>query len=120
MGMKLGPTGSYITIEPTYNYEQIETLDRKDLRSKEGGLFTYLAPGSFTKFKIPLSWVNSSDRALVNSWWRTGTNVEFVPDTAVSSTFFTCRVMDNKEPFRKFVEPYYQTFYQGKIILETV
>ncbi len=118
--MQLGPTGSYINLSPEYDFREIKTLQRADIRTKEGSLFTYIYNGRHTEFKIPESWVNSSQRSLVNSWWETATNLEFIRDSDFPSSLENVRIMENKEPYQKFIRPYFKIFYEGRITLETI
>jgi len=119
--IKLGPVGSYVTLTNIagYGYRFAETIDRKDIRTK-GQLYTYIQNGSWHKLKIPASYVNSADRSLINSWWKTATNLLFFEDSDQTSTYHTVRIMGVQEPFQSFVRPYFRTYYAGEIILETV
>lgn len=119
---QLGPVGSYITLtdKMDYRYEFAETLDRKDIRTKQGQLYTYIGQGNWRRFRLPMSWVSSSDRSLINSWWKTGTDLLFFEDSDQTSVFFDVRIVGVQEPFQSFVKPYFQTYYQGEVILETI
>ena len=120
--IRLGPVGSYVTLTGKigYDYRFAEGIDRKDMRTKGGQLYTYIQNGSWTTLKLPASWISSSDRSLINSWWKTATNLLFFEDSDQSSTFFNVRIMGIQEPFQSFVKPYFRTYYAGEIILETV
>lgn len=119
--LQLGPVNSLISIpNVSYGFTQTEVLDRQDIRTKSGGLFTFIETGTFHQFKLPMSWVNSLDRSLVNSWWKTATDLTFLLDSDFPSSLFTVRIMKKEEPFQTFVQPYFQTFYEGELVLETI
>lgn len=119
--LQLGPVGSLIGIaNVSYGFEQSEVLDRQDIRTKAGGLFTFIESGTFSRFKLPMSWVSSLDRSLVNSWWKTATDLTFLLDSDFPSSSFTVRITKNEEPFQSFVQPYFQQFYEGELVLETI
>lgn len=117
---QLGPTGSYINLYPNYDYEFIKTLERQDVRTKAGNLYTYVDSGNWYSFKLPLSWVNSSDRSLVNSWWENATDLLFFENSDQSSVYYNVRIVGKEEPFNSFVRPYFQIYYEGEIVLETI
>lgn len=119
--MQLGPVGSLITVTPDYDYQFAETqVARADIRTRNGTLYSFIESGEFTKFSLPISWVSSFDRSLVNSWWKTGTDLRLVENSDSPSSFFNVRVVGNEEPFQTFVRPYFQQFYEGEIELETI
>lgn len=118
--MQLGPVSSYITLLPDYNFTEALTLtEREDIRTKSGALFTYIK-GSHRKFNIPETWVSSLSRSLVNSWWETGQDLRFIPNNDFVSSFHTVRIMGDEEPYQSFIQPYFNTYWAGEIVLETV
>lgn len=118
--IQIGPANSYITISPTYQFDQAKNKDNQDVRTKAGALYSYRGAGEFTKYTIPITWVTSSDRSLVNSWWETATDLRLLLDSDFPSSFQTVRITGKKEPFTKFVRPYFQVHYRGKMIVETI
>ena len=121
--IRLGPVNSLITITPGWAFEQTLTLtSRQDQRTKTGNLFTYVETGRHRRFRLPWSWVSSSDRSLVNSWWQTATDLSFVLETSS----FDVRIMGSEEPFQSFVRPHgpgdgnATVFYDGEIVIETI
>ena len=124
--IQLGPTNSLVTLTPGFAMEQALTMsNRRDLRTKEGTLYTYIEPGRFTRFTLPWSWVSSSDRSLVNSWFVSGLDLEFVLNDSFPSSLHNVRIMGSEEPLQSFVEPYglgdsgVDVFYEGRIVIET-
>jgi hypothetical protein len=103
-----------------YGYTFTEELDKKDIRTKGGTLFTYITPAStYNVFKIPLSYVTSSDRAQVNSWFKTGTDLRFIEDDSFPNSYYSVRIVGTREPFTKFPVPFFRQYYEGEIVLET-
>ena len=124
--VRLGPPSSLITLHPGFAMEQALTLVRRqDLRTKEGALYTYVEPGRLTQFSLPWSWVSSSDRSLVNSWFATGLDLELVLNDSFPGSLHNVRITGSEEPLREFVEPYgpgdsgVDVFYEGRIVVET-
>ena len=118
--MKLGIQAAFINLTADYNYKFAQQIDRQDIRTKQGGLYTYIEQGTFIKFKIPSSWVTSSDRSLVNSWWSAGTTLRLLENDDFPSSYYLVRIVSVEEPFQTFTKPYFQQYYEGEIILETI
>jgi len=109
-----------LDVKPTYDYRFEENMQRQDIRTKEGGLISYIQGGEFTKFTLPLTWVTSRDRSFVNSWWKSGSDLRFIENTDSPSSFNNVRITGGAEPFSTFVRPYFQQFYAGQVIVETI
>ena len=123
MAMLLGiPNSSYITLSDHagYGYRFGATVDKKDIRTKGGKLFTYITPAStFREFKIPLSYVNSNDVSLINSYFITGTDLRFIEDDTHANSFFNLRILGVREPFVAYNTPYFRQKYSGEVTLQT-
>ena len=92
---------SYVTLTnyAGYGYSFTENLDKQDIRTKGGTLYTYITPSStYNTFKIPLSFVNSSDRSQIKSWFSTATDLRFIEDDSFPNSFYTVRIMGKKDP----------------------
>ena len=110
---------NYIELPTTYEYSATENLTRKDVRTKAGNLYSYIEPGSFRRFTLPLMHVNSAERSLINSWWATGSELRFVEDSTYPFSFSNVRIVGESEPLTKFMRPY-NNEYEGELVLETV
>jgi len=113
---------SYVTLTnyAGYGYSFTENLDKQDIRTKGGSLFSYITPAStYNTFKIPLSFVNSSDRSQINSWFSTATDLRFIEDDSFPNSFYTVRIMGKKDPFTRFPVPFFRQYYDGEIVIET-
>jgi hypothetical protein len=117
----LQPTGttSFIVIEPEYSSTFTKNLQREDLRGREGQLFTYIEAGTFKRFELPWSFVNSSDRSRVNGWWEAGTDLELIIDSTFPSSLYDVRIVESEEPFDSFIRPYFNVLFEGELVLET-
>jgi len=111
-------TTSLVILLPTYGFSNTKVLGKVDVRAKTGALFSYIQ-GSFTRVVLPETWVTSSNRTHINSWWESKTDLEFF-EGGGSSSFLTVRITGDTEPYPSFVEPYFQEFYIGELILETI
>lgn len=115
--MQLGPTGSLVVLRPGYDYANLKIIGRGDIRAKGGSLFTF-TEGNYRQIVIPETFVTSATRLLVNSWWETSTDLEFFEDSDIAD-FENVRIVGSSEPYPQFVQPYFQQFYVGELVLET-
>ena len=117
------PNSGYIVLSDLagYSYSFNHTIDKKEIRTKGGTLFTYVtADGNFSKFTLPLTYVGSSDVSIINSWFNTATNLRYIEDNAFPNSYYTVRTTGKDEPFRGFNKPYFRQFYKGSVVIETV
>ena len=121
--MLLGvPNSSYIELQDQagYGYNFQEELNKKDIRTKGGDLYTYITPAStFHRWSIPMTYVNSSKVSQINSWFRTATDLRFIEDNTFANSYYTVRIVGVGTPFTKFDMPYFRTYYAGEIVIET-
>ena len=113
---------SYVTLTnyAGYGYSFTENLDKVDIRTKGGTLFSYVTPASTSQsFKIPLSFVNSSDRSQINSWFVTATDLRYIEDDDFPNSYYSVRIVGNTNPFNKFLQPFFRQYYEGEIVIET-
>ena len=110
----------YAQLTPEWDYERVTTRNRTDDRTRAGALYTTINPGGFTRFRLPLSWVSSLDRSIVTSWWKSGAELMYAEDDDFPFSYHSVRIMGIEEPFQTSMEPHYQAYYAGEIVLETV
>ena len=109
------PNSSYIIFSDIagYGYNFIHNVDKKDMRTKGGKLFTYVtATGNFTRFSLPTTYVSSSDVSIINSW--------FIESDDFPNSYYTVRITGKVQPFTSFNKPYFRQFYKGSVVIETV
>ena len=79
---QVGPVNSYINIYPGWEAIQEKSwINVSHQRRRNGSLKSYQEAGDFDKFEMPLSWVSSSDRALINSWAGNITDLRLISDS---------------------------------------
>lgn len=103
-----------IQLYPEYSYrdeaEKIETVHR----SRSGKEYRYKF-GDFGRWRIPLSFLTSSDAAQINEWWNTNTDLTYTEDGG--TTTYGVRLVNDKKPIGGFVEPY-DDLWTGTLELE--
>lgn len=109
-----------VTLNAGYDSEFKEVLPRVDNRTITGALKTYIGAGDYSQWRYPMSWINSLDRSLVNSWWKSGATLSLVEDSTYPDSLTLVRIMGVEEPFQSFVLPYQGTYYEGEVILESI
>lgn len=117
---QLGIWGILINLNPNFDYLMIKHIDKKDIRTKQGNLYSYIKKGGHTQFKLPTSWVNDIDKSIINMWWRTKTNLKYIENKDKPNENFNVRIMNIKEPLEFNVNQYYKEYFEGEIILETI
>ena len=117
------PNSSYIIFSDItgYGYNFTHNIDKKDMRTKGGTLFTYVtATGNFSRFNLPTSFVSSSDVSIINSWFSTATDLRFIESDDFPNSYYTVRITGRVEPFTSFNQPYFRQYYKGSVVIETV
>ena len=104
-----------VDVEPEYNYMENDEKIENRHRTRSGAEYVYKW-GSFKEWKFDIRWVNSSFRALVNSWWSTNTNLLWMEENGTE--VFSVRIRNRSIPISKFEKPYTDTFL-GTIELGT-
>ena len=106
-------TAVCVQVRPEYNWkdsgEKVETRHR----TRDGSEFVYKW-GDFDKVSFGVSYVNSSFKSTVNSWWGDNTDLVFTENVDVRSVHLTNRT----KPIDKLIEPY-DDLFRGKIELGT-
>ncbi len=104
-----------VTINPDYGYKLEDSKIENEHRVRTGARYVYKW-GSFNKWSIPVSYVNSSFMAIVNSYWQSNTALLFKSESAAA--VYSVQVTNDKLPIAEFIKPY-DTLYKGVIELET-
>ena len=104
-----------VTIESDWDYEERDKKLEDKHRTRGGGRYVYKW-GSYRSWKIPVSYVNSSFAAIVNSWWVSNTQLLFKSESAAA--VYSVQLTNDAKPLGKFVRPY-DTLFAGTIELET-
>lgn len=104
-----------VSFEPEWDFDDGEQKIESAHRVKGGKRYSYLW-STYKKIKFKVMFVNSSDAAIVNSWWRTNTELLFKSES--STVVNSVMIVDNSKPLSQFIQPY-DDQYQGTINLET-
>ena len=108
-------SNSGIDVDPEYDlrldHRKIESVHR--VRSGEQYRYKW---GQYLRWRLSLTWVNTTDFGLVNSWWFVNQKLlfQYVPTGNISSVM----IVNPKSPMTKFQAPYIE-FMEGTIELET-
>lgn len=74
-------SGNHVTLEPEWNFDRKDTQVKNEHITRGGKRYVYKW-GSYCKFSFGLTFINSSDAALINSWWITNTKLQFMENNA--------------------------------------
>lgn len=105
-----------ISFEPEWGMSQPDKKVQSQHRTRDGSLYTYNW-GDYQQFKFNLNFVNSSDVAIVNSWWATDTELLFM-DEDDATTVTSVQIMNATKPLTIRVKPYLE-YTKGTINLST-
>ena len=120
MAMLLGITSEEVSLFPDWAYSFTETQEKHINRSVRGNLGVFVNSPTFTRLQIPVSYVSSSDKSIINSYWQTGTTIHLIENEDNPTVVHTVRIVGKEEPFPTFIKPYAFQEYSGTILLETV
>lgn len=110
----LSQSGTSVTLNPTYEYEVLQSRIQERKRTLTGAEYAYKF-GSYTEFNVPVEYVTSADRAQLHTWWNSGSTLTW--DDEVTGVA-TVRMVDDVFPLRRRMKPYIDLF-SGKIKLAT-
>lgn len=120
MSSQLGPVGSYISFSIKYDYQYTRQAVVKSIVHGKQGSGGITSQGSFHGFSFMLNTVTSSQKSLVNSWWTTSTDLRFIEDTTFPSSFYDVRIVNQESLFQEFRPPYFDVYFTGEVLLETI
>lgn len=106
-----------VTILPTYAFKPDEKQIRSETRTRSGKLFEYKW-GAYTRFKVPVEFVNGSDYSLINSWFDSRTQLLFFITSDSATEVHSVMIRNNETPLNMHPKPHY-TLWKGTIVLET-
>ena len=84
-------------------------------RTRGGKLYRYKW-GGYSQWQFSVSFVNSSDAAIVNSWWNTNTELLFMDEN--TTQVYSVLMMNGEAPLTSMVMPHMDQF-KGTINLST-
>lgn len=103
-----------VDIDPEYDlvFQDTKIEDRHRARSSDAYVYKW---GEYKRIKFSVSYVDSSFKAIVNSYWSSNTNLLFMEVGA--SAVYSVRLMNKELPVGKYIKPYTDLF-RGVIELE--
>lgn len=104
-----------VSLYPEYDFKEKDKKTEVRDRTPSGAEYVYKF-GSYGGRSFGVTWVDSSTKAIVNSWWVSNTALLFMRegDTAV----FSCRLTNDNTPVNQLMKPYHDQ-WKGTIELET-
>ena len=104
-----------VTVEPEWAYKEDEVKIESRSRTRSGAEFIYKW-SDYQKFSAPVSFVNSSFKSIVNSWFNSNADLLWMEEggTVVTSV----HISNKKLPIGEFVKPY-NNLFKGVIELST-
>jgi len=103
-----------VTLEVEYDYNDNRQKIENKHRTRDGSQYIYKW-SAWDKIDFSVMYVNSSTRAVVNSWWEANTDLLFKDENATQ--VFTVRLSNDSLPISKFIKPY-NDLWRGVIELE--
>ena len=116
--LELGPTSqTAIELKAKYSSKFSKDQQRSMHRTLTGNLYIYRW-SNFIKHSFSVNFMQSSNAAIVNSWWENNTELLlFVTSDSVTEVFSV--VLTNRNtPMNKYQKPY-NTYLSGKLQLES-
>jgi len=104
-----------VSFYPKWDMKRQDKKQQSEHRTRAGNLYRYNW-GSYDQFRFSVDFVNSSDAAIVNSWWASDTELLFMDEdtTQVHSVL----MMSKTPPLTSRVKPMIDQF-KGTIDLST-
>lgn len=96
-------TDSVFSVYPTYGFRENKQVNNTNRRTVGGSLHSYKLLGHSWRYTVPLTFVSSDEREVLNRWWADQTELQFYFDTASASgvSFQTvrCEISNRTMPF---------------------
>lgn len=107
-----------IQLHPGWGFAEQQVQRRSQHRTQFGDLYTY--PWiRFSRFTVPLDFVNSADSSRINRWWRADMLLAFTLDTSAAISTVLCRAVNDTSPLSSHAALYPDRF-RGDLVLEGV
>lgn len=104
-----------VTVEPEWNYKERDKKIESRHRTRTGAEYVYKW-GGYQAVKFKVSYVDSSFKAIVNSYWNSNADLLWMEEG--SSVVSSVHVVGKSNPINAFNKPYNDTF-KGVIELAT-
>ena len=107
-----------MVLHPEWAYQDQETLIRSTHRTQAGNHFAYLW-GKFSRFRIPLRFVDSYDQSRLGDWWRNQHEIAITLDGSQTESTILCRMVNQSVPLDAHIIPC-REYFQGVLDLESL
>lgn len=104
-----------IDVDPEWSYEDMGKKIEDRHRARDGSEYVYKW-GEFDRFKVPVSYVNSEFKSVVNSWWSSNVDLKWMEEGG--SVVYDVRITNSEKPINSVIRPYNDLF-SGVIELES-
>jgi len=104
-----------VDLYPEWDYEEGGQKIEDRHRTRSGAEYVYTW-AEYDLIKFSVTYVSSSTKAVVNSWWSSNTDLLFMRQGDADVT--SCRLLNKSKPIGKLVKPYADQF-SGRIELGT-
>lgn len=104
-----------ISFEPDYGFKNEDKKIESSNRTRSAQLSVYQF-SNYRRWKLPLRYVNSADKATINDWWRNNEELYFFDnnDTSLAATY-AVRIVNKSTPIATPEKPY---DYEWKGVIE--
>jgi hypothetical protein len=119
------PAGDTVTITGTpwlfsplsSGFDVPEERDRTILESLEGEK-TMDEVSAKKRWELPVNAVSADKFDKISQWWQFGSKLRFNPDTSLS-TVYDVRILNDSCPL-SMMSPFWDTYYEGVLVLEEI
>jgi len=105
-----------VDVDPTWEYLEAGSKIEDRHRVRSGRSYVYKW-GDFKRFEVPVSFVNSNFKSIVNSYWDSNADLLFM-EVDNPSSVTSVRIVNEDLPIGQFIAPYTNQFI-GVIELES-
>lgn len=114
----LSDVSSPYILHPDWSFSDRETMIVSRHRTQGGKLFSYKWSQVF-RYQIPLRFVDSAGKYLLNTWWSDQETLAFTLDTSETPSTVQCVIVNDSVPVNKSERPYIDQF-SGLLQLEAI
>lgn len=108
-------SNAHLELLPDWNFDDKGAKMQSEHVTRSGKRYVYKW-GEYCKFSFGVSFLNSSQAAIINSWWSTNTKLLFM-ENVTSAAVYSVMLTGNEKPIGNYVKPY-MTLFKGKIDLQ--
>lgn len=109
-----------LVLHPTWAFKESRLISKAEDATVGGRFNTYTAGGNGYEWTVPLEFVNSADRAQINTWWSAQQELIFTVNS-YSDFPSSCivRIANILEPLGQVIQPRGDLFRGGLILRQT-